>query len=178
MGFRRSITRGCVSCNWLFYKEQIRMLIVTRENKYDMFALGITVLLTGFCVFNYWDGRCLYYFDMKPLYYKELCLAIIIPSAFGIVLCRITYWITHCQALGWLNKGLEYWGRMTIPIMFLHIPLNYWKDILGYGRGVYVLIGVGGPVLFTLLLNRFKIMRKLFGLPKLPFLIAQSISVK
>ena len=66
-----------------------------------------------------------------------------------------------------LNHFLAFCGQATIPIMFMHIPLNYWKDELAYSRGSYVLIGVGVPVLFTVLFNKNKVMRKLFGLPGL-----------
>lgn len=55
----------------------------------------------------------------------------------------------------------------TIPIMFMHIPLNHWKDAFEYGRVMYVVIGIGIPIVFTLIFNKYKAMRKLFGLPKL-----------
>ena len=104
---------------------------------------------------------------MKPIYYKELFSAILIPCAFGIVIARIIHWICKYTALEWLTSGFAYLGQMTIPIMFMHVPLNTWKDTIGYGRLVYVLIGVGIPVAFTLIFNGYSIMRKLFGLPKL-----------
>lgn len=51
--------------------------------------------------------------------------------------------------------------------MFMHIPLNHWKDAFEYGRVMYVVIGIGIPIVFTLIFNKYKAMRKLFGLPKL-----------
>ena len=30
--------------------------------------------------------------------------------------------------------------------MFMHIPLNHWKGSLGYGRNVFILIGIGLPL--------------------------------
>ena len=49
----------------------------------------------------------------------------------------------------------------------MHVPLNIWKGTLGYGRLTYLLIGVGVPVVFTIAFNRFLMMRRLFGLPKI-----------
>ena len=104
---------------------------------------------------------------MKPVYYKELISAILIPCAFGMALIRLVHWMEKTKCLEVLNRFLILCGRATIPIMFMHIPLNHWKDTFGYGRGMYVAIGVGIPLVFTLIFNKYKSMRKLFGLPKL-----------
>mgnify|MGYP007042469901 CR=1 FL=1 len=66
-----------------------------------------------------------------------------------------------------LNRFFALCGQATIPIMFMHIPLNHWKDAFEYGRVMYVVIGIGIPIVFTLIFNKYKAMRKLFGLPKL-----------
>ena len=51
--------------------------------------------------------------------------------------------------------------------MFMHISRNHWKGSLGYGRNVFILIGIGLPLVFTLVFNRYSVMRKGFGLPDL-----------
>lgn len=150
-----------------YYKKTIRTLLEDASRKFDSLALIIGLLLVAFCFFNYLDGRCLYYFDMKPLYYKELIFAMVIPCMFGIVLCRVVYWLEYGRSIIWIDKILIYLGRMTIPIMFMHIPLNTWKSELGYGFFVYLLIGIGVPVVFTVVFSRFKVMRRLFGLSDL-----------
>lgn len=104
---------------------------------------------------------------MKPVYYKELVSAILIPCAFGIVLVRLVHWIEKTKLLNRLNHFIILCGRATIPIMFMHIPLNHWKESLGYGRVEFILIGIGLPLAFTLIFNRYSAMRKLFGLPDL-----------
>lgn len=109
----------------------------------------------------------MYYFDMKPRYYKELFLAVLIPCAFGVVLCRAVFQIKKIRGLNWVGRFFALLGKMTIPIMFMHVPLNARKGHLGYGRIVYVLIGVGVPVIFTVAFHRFRIMRNLFGLPEI-----------
>lgn len=150
-----------------FYKKYINELLQSDLRRYDLIA-GITVIvLIVFCCFIYQDGNRLYYFDMKPVYYKDLVLGIIIPCAFGIVLGRIVRFLSKIKCIDWLNGFLALCGRTTIPIMFMHIPLNHWKNTLVYGRCVYMIIGVGMPLVFTILFNRYKVMRNLFGLPDL-----------
>lgn len=150
-----------------FYKNKIKELLESEPRKYDFAAWIITVLLVLFCWFIYKDGNRLYYFDMKPVYYKELISAIVIPCAFGIVLVRLVHWMEKAKWLNLLNHFLALCGRATVPIMFMHIPLNHWKETFRYGRGMYVAIGVGIPLAFTLFFNKYKFMRKLFRLPKL-----------
>ena len=40
--------------------------------------------------------------------------------------------------------------------MFMHIPLNHWKDSIGYGRTVFMIIGIGVPLIITLIVNFLK----------------------
>lgn len=150
-----------------FYKEQIKKLIEMDSVKYDIAALLTAMALAGFCWINYGVGNRFYYFDMKPVYYKELVSAIVIPCAFGLVIARIVRWLTKISCCNAENDFFVLCGRSTIPIMFMHIPLNHWKVSIGYGRCVYTLIGVVVPLLFTSIFCRFSIMRKLFGLPDL-----------
>lgn len=150
-----------------YYKKQIKNFLTENNKMYDISAVCAVAVLAVFCYMNYQNDTPYYYFDMKPVYYRELALAIIIPSLFALVLVRIIFWFSKIRITESFMTIFSYLGRMTMPIMFLHIPLNYWKDVLDYGIIIYMLIGVGGPVIFTLLFNRFEIMRKLFGLPRL-----------
>ena len=150
-----------------FYKDKIKELLESELRKYDLVAAIISASLILFCWLIYKYGNRLYYFDMKPVYYKELISAILIPCTFGIVLIRLVHWIEKTKCLEVLNRFLILCGRVTIPIMFIHIPLNHWKETFRYGRGMYVAIGVGIPLAFTLFFNKYKFMRKLFRLPKL-----------
>lgn len=148
-----------------YNKRTIGRILKSDERKLNFSAVTLAVLLSVFCYFNYRNGNPFYYFDMKPIYYKELFSAMVIPCAFGIVIGRLIHWGAKCRILDWLLIALAYLGQMTLPIMFLHVPLNTWKDALGYGRLFYILIGIGVPVIFTACFNSFPIMRKLFGMP-------------
>lgn len=150
-----------------FYKGKIRELLESESRKYNLIAGIVAITLVIFCRFIYRDGNRFYYFDMKHVYYKELISAILIPGAFGIVLIRLVHWMEKVKWFKLTNQFLILCGRATIPIMFMHIPLNHWKEEFGYGNCVYVLIGVGIPLLVSVTLNKYKSMRKLFGLPKL-----------
>lgn len=150
-----------------FYKGEIGKLLESESKKYDLAAVIIGVVLILFCWLSYKDGNRFYYFDMKPVYYKELVSAILIPCEFGVVLARLMHWIKKRKMLNILNRFVILCGRSTIPIMFMHIPLNHWKENLGYGRVGFMLIGIGGPLAFTLMFNRYSVIRKLFGLPDL-----------
>ena len=148
-----------------FYcKDGIKIILESKDKKYDFIAVIITVVLIVFCIFNYRTGEAWYYFDMKPVYYKELVSAVVIPCLFGFVICRITHWLDKAKVV---ENIFAFLGRMTIPIMFLHVPLNQWMEEIGYGRFVYVAIGIIIPVIFTVVFSRFGVMRKLFGLPDL-----------
>ena len=146
-----------------FYKDKIRRLLEADSKKYDIIASLMVVGLTVFCWITCMNENKLYYFDMKPVYYQELISAVLIPCIFGIVLIRLIHWMGKVKRLNGLNHFLAFCGQSTIPIMFMHIPLNYWKNELTYGRGIYMLIGIGIPIVFTILFHKNKIMRILFG---------------
>lgn len=150
-----------------FYKDKIKELLESDLKRYDLMASGITGSLALFCWFIYRDENRFYYFDMKPVYYKELISATLIPCAFGIVFIRLVHWMEKTKCLNSLNHFLIFCGQATIPIMFLHIPLNHWKEELAYSSYIYVLIGVGIPLLITMIFNKYKLIRRLLRLPKL-----------
>lgn len=150
-----------------FQKERIKRIMCDDSIMLDEIAVFCGGALLAFCAFNYSRSTPYYYFDMKPIYYKELLSAVIIPCAFGLVLMRVVYHFMRCDFLLCFQNFLALCGRITIPIMFMHIPLNFLKDVVDYGRIGYVLIGIGMPLVFVLLFGRYPLMRKLFGLPKL-----------
>lgn len=150
-----------------YNKELIRRWLYDRKCKYDYIAFLTFVIIILFCYMNYKDGTTHYYFDMKSVYYKELILAILVPCAFGIIIMRILYWWSYTAVLQSIYSMFDILGRVTVPIMFMHVTLNIWKEKLEYGLIAYVLIGIGIPVAFAYLFGRFEIMRKFFGLPDL-----------
>lgn len=59
-----------------------------------------------FCSLNIKFG--FYYFDMKPVYSRELILAIVAPYAFGVVIARLVYWRGKRKFLNWLNRRVVF----------------------------------------------------------------------
>lgn len=152
-----------------FYKEKIKNLLYSRSIQYDILAIVITIGLSLSLFFVYRIKHTLSFFDMKPVYYKELFFSILISCLFGIIFSRLVYWITNIREFDVVNFFMSLCGCATVPIMFMHVPLNYWKDMLGYGDIAYVVIGVGIPLFISIICNRSGIMRKLFGLPEISF---------
>lgn len=150
-----------------FYKQKISSIVNQKNGKLDLLALVCGVCMVVFCWVNYNVGNGYYYFDMKSVYYKELVSAIVIPSCFLVVLLRISFFISY---LNWLNRvknALIICGRSTVPIMFMHLPLNCLKDTMNYGLGLYVIIGICIPLLLSRIFGNFLILQKLFGFPQL-----------
>ena len=142
-------------------------MLESDSRKYDAVA-GVTAFgLVMFSWFIYRDGNRLYYFDMKPAYYKELLLAVLIPCDIGNVFARFAYWLEKEKYFEILKRFLYLCGRATIPIMFMHVPLNHWKDCVGYGRLEYMVIGIGIPLMIIFAFNENSVMRKVLGIPKL-----------
>lgn len=97
-----------------FYKDKIKQLSEFESRKYDLAAGAVAVALVIFCWFIYTDGNRLYYFDMKPVYYKELISAALIPCAFGMVFARIIYWMEKINWLDGLNRFFALCGQAHI----------------------------------------------------------------
>ncbi|WP_229771276.1 acyltransferase family protein [Sharpea porci] len=76
-----------------YYKGKIKELLKSDLKKYDLAAGILAAVLALICWFIYRDGNRLYYFDMKPVCYKELISALLIPCAFGFVFVRLVYWM-------------------------------------------------------------------------------------
>ena len=150
-----------------FGKRWIRNVIEDRSPRYDLAAGGIMAVLAVFCWYIYRGGEPVYSFDMKPVYYRELVSAVLVPCLFGFVIVRLVHWMVRINVVKMLNRFLALCGRASLPIMFMHVPLNFWRKDLGYGVLAYVLIGICVPVAFTLIFNRWSFARTLFGLPSI-----------
>ena len=150
-----------------YYKDKIKVLMEDDAKRYDLIAIITAMGLVVFIWLNYRNGNGIYYFDMKPVYYKDLIGAILIPCAFGIVITRCIHQIVMKKHFYVINGFLSLCGQTTLPIMFMHVPLNHWKNSLGYGLFIFLLIGIGVPLLIVIVFNKFKLARKLLGISHL-----------
>lgn len=150
-----------------FYKNQIKSMMQSKSRRYDIAAIALSIALAVLCYFNFRSGESAYYFDMKPVQYHELVSAIIIPCIFGFVLIRFTLLISKIKVIKWLFSFLVFLGQMTLPIMFIHIPINTFQTQIDYGSVLYVLFGIGVPLAVVVIFKKYPAMRKLLGIPDL-----------
>lgn len=142
-------------------KDRIVALFQRQSLKLDVIAIGVTVLLIleHLLMEKYGVSRQI---DMKLVVYKNPISVYIIPALYGFAIARLSALIERsCRKL---NRCLAYMGRITIPIMFLHEPLNRFCP-LSSNLLFYLLIGIGIPVLFSIIVSEFKCC-KYFGIPK------------
>lgn len=147
-----------------YHKEKIQEWILSENRKKDYISVVIVLCLSIFCILNYIGDTPFYYFDMKYVHYKELISAVVIPCAFGIVIARAVHCINKFRATKNLRVILSFLGKNTIPIMFMHIPVNKLLTPLNLGIILYLLFGIGIPVIFIIIFGRYKIFHKLFYL--------------
>ncbi|PEU35504.1 acyltransferase family protein [Bacillus toyonensis] len=125
--------------------------------------LSAIILLSISCLFiiGEYSGFFTYSLDLKIHLYNNLILDLIIPISFTLTVCVISYWISKLS----IFKMFSTLGMMSLPIMYLHIPLNVLALYISFDYGIftYALIGITIPVLMNMFfLDRFKITRFLF----------------
>ena len=125
---------------------------IDRWRKADQFQVDFAaiviaiILVTEFAVMG---GRAI---DMKQVLYQNLLYNYLIPIGYGLVLLRLCRIIS--KRLKRIKCALQAIGQMTIPIMYLHEPLNRYLQIAQDNILVYVLIGIGAPAFFVMLIQR------------------------
>lgn len=142
-------------------KDKIFDLFKRPSMKLDVFAvgLGILLILEHLLMEMYGLPRKM---DMKLVVYNNPVSVYIIPALYGFVIARLSRFIEqNCRRL---NQCLVYIGSITIPIMFLHEPLNRFCP-LSSKLFFYLLMGVGIPTLFSIVISRCEFC-KYFGVPQ------------
>lgn len=142
-------------------KDKIVDLFQRKSLKLDIIAVGVAavLILEHLLMEMYGIPRQI---DMKLVVYTNPISVYIIPALYGLVIARLSAFIErNCERL---SRCLSYVGSITIPIMFLHEPLNRFCLLSNYLL-VYLLIGMGIPVLFSIAASQFECC-KYFGIPK------------
>ena len=142
-------------------KDKIHGLFTKQSYKIDIIAIIVAILL----FFEYlliemmgWSRQI----DMKVVCYKNPISVFIIPVLYGFIIVRISAFINRKYKL--LDKILAYIGQVTIPIMFLHEPLNRFCPI-SINILFYIFIGIGIPIFFSKLISAFE-WCEYFGIPQ------------
>jgi fucose 4-O-acetylase-like acetyltransferase len=129
------------------------------SKKYIVF--GVLVGLVASSVLLYLGKNILldYNLDMKYSQYRNLILDLAIPLLFTITIILISMIIQEFKVL----RKIGYLGENTLFIMYLHILLNeILSDKFHYGYGIYIVIGVVLPIMFSLFIKQFKLINYIF----------------
>lgn len=163
-GFPWSIDTALLAIVYIgigFYgKKVIYYLLDSKDKKADVITiasiLGLCVIFGCFRLVGIH-----YYFDMKPVYYRELISAILIPCLFFVVLLRMMHYSANFKFM----RIFSFLGRLTLPIMYIHVYLNiFLQNYVAYGVLFYTFVGIFVPCIFGVLFSRWEITKKLFGI--------------
>ena len=110
-------------------------------------GIGI-VLIMEFVILG---GRTL---DMKQVFYPNLIYAFLIPIGYGLFLLRLCRLIA--ARLRFTKIALQTMGQITIPIMYLHESLNRYLRFAQENILIYMLVGIGVPVLLAMLVQKYQ----------------------
>lgn len=99
--------------------------------------------------------------DLKYLVYNNLVLDLVIPIVLMVALIQISKIISILPFI----KPIEFLGTISLPIMYLHFPINLWlKNFWGdTGSLLFTLVGIILPTTITILIfQRFSITKYFF----------------
>lgn len=148
-----------------YYKDVIRKFLYEDNTKLNIFTfLAILILLICFYNNNFDAPKLL---DMKQVEYANLFAAYFLPVLFLIIILRAIYFLYNSVVLQKFIKIFIVMGQSTIPILYLHVPLNIFYQQIHYSRIIYIAIGILIPLSLNLFLYRYKKLRKLLGLSKI-----------
>ena len=110
---------------------------------------------------------------MKNLGYHNILIDFIAPIAITVTIMGLSQLISNYKT----SDILVYLGKLSLPIMYLHIlPNGILQPILGYGTIIYTIIGISFPLFVThFILHQFKLTKILF-LGKNPSNFRESLS--
>ena len=142
-------------------KDKIKNVFLRQSLTMDIIAVGVAVLLIIEHLLTEMYGLPRQ-IDMKLGVYKNPISVYIISILYGVVIARLSAFIK--RKFERLSKCLAYMGNITIPIMFLHEPLNRFCSQSSHLL-FYLLVGIGIPVLCSIVSSKFECC-KYFGIPK------------
>lgn len=148
-----------------YFKNFIREILYKANTKIDIITLFI-IIFFAFYLFNnnFFVPKLL---DMKQVEYANIFAAYFLPNLFLIVILRMIYFLYDNYFFNKALKIFVIFGQTTIPILYLHVPLNILYHDLNYSRIVYLIIGLFIPLLINVLFYKNKIISKILGLNKI-----------
>lgn len=141
-----------------YYSKELINKVKADINKF-MLILSISVSISF--IYLYINDTFNFYLDMKYSKYENLVLSIIIPILIGYILLTLSVLLKKYH----IGNILSILGKRTIPIMYLHIPLNeYFMNKLSYNSFIiYCLIGIVIPLIVSYLCSRNNFLNGVFN---------------
>lgn len=146
-----------------FYSKDLIDKLCKKDDKSNNIVYIIASI--AMIVFIYVDiirEKINYRFDMKPVQYTNFIFVILVPIVFFVVLLGIAQFTKNINSRIYII--ISNVGKMTIPIMYMHVPLNYMIDYKYSNIVLYCCIGLFVPIVFNKVFSKYNIMRKMFGL--------------
>ena len=120
----------------------------------------VIVVALAFAGFN--NVISIYRFDMKQGIYPDLVSAIFVPIVFGVALFYLSDRLAKFRG----SVVLENIGRISMPIMYLHLAIRDTIIIPVYGENYSILLWAVLTVIvaysFRMIANQFTLTRKMF----------------
>lgn len=128
-----------------FYFKNIITKIMNDTN--IIIFLMVSFVCFIFIILNLKDVSS-YTMDMKLSHYHNYVLDILVPCIFGVWTFMISIFISKINTK--LTEILSFIGANTLPIMYMHIPLNVLiQHNIKYGVIGFILIGLIPALVFT-----------------------------
>jgi len=146
-----------------FYFKKMSGVKLFSNVKYGLISVLLLFLLVIGDILNVFS----YSLDMKKHFYHNLFFDAIIPLIISAFICFISYHLVRLR----FSNALNWLGLISLPIMYLHFPINViLKSVFGeYNWIVFSVNGFAFSVLFYLLIvNNLKFADFLFlgNMPK------------
>lgn len=138
-----------------YFKDTIKTFLVEK-------SVNFFIILTLVCIVSILlntMGLLDYKLNIKIGNYTHLILDIIIPVTFTLWTLFISKYLV--KLIG--SNVINYIGRNTLPIMYLHVPLNaVLQQYTHYGNLAFLLVGTIFPIFFIYVCNKNKILKLIF----------------
>jgi len=128
----------------------------------------VAVAVSGLLIALDYRGRMNYVLNLKYVVYQHLLLDLLIPMVMTVALLGVS----QILAQGRLGRAVTLMGNVTLPVVYLHVPVNTVLLVeyhLHYGNAAAVLFGLVTPIIISkLVFERFSWTRYLFQ-GRIPF---------
>ena len=150
-----------MSTVYFFIGYYLKDIIYKVSNNKSFILYGCIAIICGLLVYLNIAEIFIYKLDMKLGHYHNLIFDILVPCLFGLLI------VLTCKYISLLNDKVvntfRFIGKNTLPIMYLHIPINgALQDKLGYNFVGYIIISIIIPLVFISVCYRNKYLHFFF----------------